>query len=71
MACTRNASAARRAPLIKGDLHPKDGVPEGTSSESKKREGDGKNDDDPISEENSLPSSAQESFSSALESFFD
>lgn len=27
---------------LKGDLHPKDGVPEGTSSESKRREGDGK-----------------------------
>lgn len=44
---------------LKGDLQPKDEVPEGTSSESKKREGDGKNDDDPtspLSSENSLPS---------------
>lgn len=49
----------------RGGGNPQDEVPkEGTSSESKKREGDSKNDDDP-------PSSAQESFSSALDSFFD
>lgn len=53
--------------------HPKEEVPEGTSSESKMIEGDGKMHNDPtslLSSENALPSSARDSFSSALESFF-
>jgi hypothetical protein len=51
----------------RGGGNPQDEVPkEGTSydSESKKRDGDSNNYNDP-------PSSAQESFSSALDSFFD